>query len=69
VSTPEAQKVQTRQSLQAAQAAVSEQAQLLERQRAIIGQNAELQQIDRLEEDISRTQEVCSQGQQVDLLT
>ena len=43
----------------ATQAAVKEQSQLLERQRATLSQNAELVQIDRLEEEVSRIQEVC----------
>lgn len=51
--------MQTRQSLMATQAAVKEQSQLLERQRATLSQNAELVQIDRLEEEVSRIQEVC----------
>lgn len=52
------QHLQAKQSLQAAEAAVREQTQLLERQREALGQSAELLQIAKLEEDISRTQEV-----------
>lgn len=51
--------MQTKQRLMATQAAVKEQSQLLERQRATLSQNAELVQIDRLEEEVSRIQEVC----------
>ncbi|DBA65684.1 TPA: hypothetical protein ACH3X2_002738 [Trebouxia sp. C0005] len=64
-STLEMQHLQAKQSLQAAEAAVREQTQLLERQREALGQSAELLQIAKLEEDISRTQEANSRLSQV----
>ena len=49
---------QTKQSLTETQRAAYEQSQLVEQQRTNLSQNAALMQIDRLEEEISRSQEV-----------
>lgn len=58
VSNLEAQQLDAEQRLQTVQTAVKEQTQLLQRQRAALGQSLELVAMEKMEEDISRAQEV-----------
>ena len=58
VSNLEAQQLDAEQRLQTVQTAVKEQTHLLQRQRAALGQSLELVAMEKMEEDISRAQEV-----------
>ena len=60
VSHLEEQQVEMQQRVQTVQAAFQDQNQLLQRERAAFGQSAELAAMKRLEEDVSRAQEVLA---------